>query len=47
MVIVYSQSKPDNDHEIALINPYHPSSSAWYSCFEDYKRYLTQLLNVK
>lgn len=36
---------PGIEHEIAVINPYHPSSSAWFSDREKFNRYLLGLLN--
>lgn len=36
---------PDVAHEIALINPYHPSSSAWFSKIETFDKYLSLELN--
>ena len=35
---------PGTNHETALINPYHPSSSAWHNCFNDFEKYLKELL---
>ena len=37
---------PDMAQRIALINPYHPSSSAWYSGLEQFEQYLNTLLNL-
>lgn len=37
---------PETTHEITLLNPYHPSSSAWHSCFNDFKKYLKEFLNL-
>lgn len=36
---------PDIDKPIALINPYHPSFSAWYSDLERFDNYFTNLIN--
>ncbi|WP_455626304.1 hypothetical protein [Parabacteroides sp.] len=36
---------PRVKHNIALINPYHPSSSLWWTGLSDFERYLQQLLN--
>jgi len=33
------------DHEIALINPYHPSSSAWFSNIETFDKYISRELS--
>ncbi len=35
---------PGIDHDIALINPYHPSSSSWYSGLEEFDKYFRELL---
>lgn len=35
---------PGVNHPIALINPYHPSSSAWNSRIDDFDKYFTELL---
>ena len=35
---------PNVAHPVALINPYHPSSSAWYSALEQFDEYFTELL---
>lgn len=35
---------PGIKHQIALINPYHPSSSAWYSGLEQFDKYFTDCL---
>jgi hypothetical protein len=32
---------PCVDHEIALINPYHPSSSAWFSKIDTFDKYFS------
>lgn len=37
---------PNMNQQIALINPYHPSSSAWYGAMEQFDKYFTQLLNI-
>lgn len=38
---------PGVEHEIALINPYHPSSARfWYSGFDKFKKYMLQLLGM-
>jgi len=37
---------PNVEHPIAIINPYHPSSSAWYSALEQFDGYFTNLLNT-
>lgn len=37
-------NQPGVPHPIALINPYHPSSSAWYSALETFNSYFTSLL---
>ena len=29
---------------VTIINPYHPSMSAWYTGFEDFDKYFTQLI---
>ena len=36
---------PGAEKPIAIINPYHPSSSAWYSAMEQFDGYLSNLLN--
>lgn len=36
---------PGVNHPIAVINPYHPSSSAWYSDMEKFDHYFNNLLN--
>lgn len=36
---------PGLDHPIALINPYHPSSSAWYIAMDEFDNYFTNLIN--
>ena len=36
---------PGAEKPIAVINPYHPSSSAWYSAMEQFDGYLSNLLN--
>lgn len=35
---------PGIDHPIAVINSYHPSSSAWNSAIDDFDRYFLELL---
>ncbi|MDL2220984.1 hypothetical protein LJC35_00350 [Parabacteroides sp. OttesenSCG-928-N08] len=35
---------PGVSHEIALINPYHPSSSAWFSKIDVFDKYLSKEL---
>ena len=35
---------PGVNHPIAVINPYHPSSPAWYSKLPDFDKYFTELL---
>lgn len=37
-------SMPGIDHVIDVINPYHPSSSAWYGDLETFDRYFKSLL---
>lgn len=37
---------PNVEHPIAIINPYHPSSSAWYGAMEQFDKYFTQLLSI-
>lgn len=36
---------PGIGHEIAVVNPHHPSSSAWYSDREKFNKYLLDILN--
>lgn len=36
---------PDVTHLISVINPYHPSSPAWYTGLSDFQLYLTEELN--
>ena len=36
---------PGVDHEITVVNPYHPSSSAWFSEREKFNKYLLNVLN--
>lgn len=36
---------PGVDHEITMVNPYHPSSSAWFSDREKFDKYLLNVLN--
>ena len=36
---------PGVNHPVAVINPYHPSSSAWYSDMEKFDHYFNNLLN--
>lgn len=36
---------PGVQHSIAIINPYHPSSSAWYGHMEKFDHYFNKLLN--
>lgn len=38
-------SVPGIPHVITLINPYHPSSSAWYSDLEKFDKYFNNILN--
>lgn len=35
---------PGVNHPVAVINPYHPSSSAWYSDMEKFNHYFVNLL---
>jgi hypothetical protein len=35
---------PDIDHDIVVINPYHPSSSAWYDDVENLKNNINNIL---
>lgn len=37
-------SMPGIDHVVDVINPYHPSSSAWYGDLETFDRYFKSLL---
>lgn len=30
---------------VTIINPYHPSMSAWYTGYDDFDKYFTQLIN--
>lgn len=36
---------PGVDHEITVVNPYHPSSSAWFAEREKFDKYLQNALN--
>lgn len=36
---------PGVDHEIAVVNPYHPSTSKWFSEREKFDKYLLNALN--
>lgn len=36
---------PGVDHQIAVVNPYHPSSSAWNSGLHIFRQYLNKALN--
>ena len=36
---------PGAEKPIAIINPYHPSSSAWYSAMDQFDGYMLNLLN--
>ena len=36
---------PGAEKPIAIINPYHPSSSAWYSAMEQFDGFMSNLLN--
>ena len=38
---------PEMRKEITLLNPYHPSSSAWHSALSIFEKYLKQALNEK
>lgn len=38
---------PGMSKEVTLLNPYHPSSSAWYSALSTFDKYLKQALNEK
>lgn len=33
------------DTPVTIINPYHPSMSAWYTGYDDFDKYFTQLIN--
>lgn len=36
---------PEVTHRISVINPYHPSSPAWYTGLSEFQQYLTKELN--
>ena len=36
---------PNRETNVAIINSYHPSSSSWYSCKNDFEFYLNKLIN--
>lgn len=36
---------PNSNRIVTLINPYHPSSSAWYSSKKDFEFYLEKVIN--
>ena len=36
---------PGVDHQIAVVNPFHPSSSAWHSSLCKFNQYLTMAIN--
>ena len=38
---------PGMSNKITLLNPYHPSSSAWHSALSTFDKYLKQALNEK
>ena len=38
---------PGMSKEVTLLNPYHPSSSAWHSALSTFDKYLKQALNEK
>lgn len=37
---------PQVDHEITVLNPDHPSSSAWFSRLPKFKKYLSKVLEI-